>query len=605
MTIPIPSPHPGSREPVREHPPSHDPSAAEEAIARQAAAWLQMFSRALKTWRLYDENNPMVLQFRAQLHAALWELLEAHGALTLCFTADKVSCAGIEIHHARTRDDQLSMVFFRDGIHALTFAPGMAQEELDLLLGHVVRMGVRAKDHEDDLVTLLWEAELPHLDMQYVSAEADFDLVSEDPMPGHATHSGPPMAFPRGGGGAEPETSTASQQQPPGTSVGVLAAVPLLGSTRSEDWTASDPTTPLQDELDQIEAVAEAAVRQFHAERAAEQAENRGDVMLALLEDAMRCGLDDSERALLGPNVAEILHDALASARWAHAARAVQTLRSVEDAASERARWEALARPESVITRTVVRLLDAQSQQEIGDFFELARKIGPTGLDWLITILAESQQQRVRRPLARTIAEIADGDVEQISHRLEDPRWYLVRNLILALHAIGGERIVAPLGKVLSHPDRRVRLEVLAALGSVPVEHARPLLISVIRTDDVRELSGALRMLATGPDPEVARLMLERVMSDDFAQRSPDEQRAVLSALGATGDDSTVPLLVTLLDPARRPNAACEEMLPGVARCLARLGSPTAIAALRSAMGSRWQATREAASLVLAATRAR
>lgn len=605
MATPSPSgtPRPGAS--ARTTTPEREHSAGELALARQATAWLQLFARTLKTWRLYDEHNPMVTQFREQLHRALTELLEAHGALTLCFTAETVSCGAIEIHRSQSRDDQLSMVFFRDGIHALTFAPGMAREELDVLLAHVVRMSIRAHEHEDDLVTVLWEAELPHLDMQYVSAEADFDLGSEGASAATAGRHGPPLAWPQGDSTADAPADSTPAQPALGGGPGVVALPVSSGPTRSEDWTTSDPSGPLIEELEAIEASAPLAVRRFQEERSREQAESRSTGMLSLLHDALRCGLAPAEQDLLRPTVVEIVQDALGAGRWDEAARALPVLRACHAGTDELELWAGLARADSLLTRTVIRMIDSQNQQEVARFFELARMAGPPALDWLILILAESQQQRVRRPLARTIAEVASGHVGRITHWLGDKRWYLVRNLVMSLHAIGGESIVAPLASVIAHSDRRVRLEVLGALGSVPLPLARPLLLRAMHTDDVRELSSALRLLAVGPDPEVARLLLDRVLAEDFVDRTPDEQRAVLSALGATGDDDMIPLLESLLDPAKRPGPAHEQLLPGIARCLARRGSTAAVAALQSAMGSRWQSTREAASLALAAARPR
>lgn len=592
-----PNHSPGSTPPEPEHTP------AEDAIIRPAAAWLQLFSRTLKTWRLYDEHNPTVEQFRAQLAAALSELLEAHGPLTLRFTADTVTCAGTVVYQSRSRDDQLSLVFFRDGIHALTFAPGMDRDELDVILTSVVRMSSVGRDPEQDLVMLLWDAELTHLDMQYVSAEADIELEPEGRESSGPARSGPPLAWPQGAdvttATATITASTSESARAPGTVA--TAAEP----SRSEDWTASDPTGPLHDELAQIEAGAAAAVRRFQDTRATEQRANRGAAMLSLLDDAIRCGLDAQERAALGPTASEIVDDALSGGDWVGARQALPVLRACHAGADEHERWAALAQPESVVTRTVIRTLDAQNQQDVALFIELAHAIGPSGLDWFILIMAESHQQRVRRPLARAVAEVAGGEVDRIAAWLGDPRWFVVRNLVTALHAIGGEKIVAPLAGVIQHPDRRVRLEVIGALSTVPAALARPVLLQAIKSDDVRELSGALRLLAVGQDAELSTSLVERLMADDFPQRPLEEQRAVLSALAVTGDDAIVPLLESRLDPAKRPPPEAEHMLIGVARCLARLGSPAAVTVLTSAMGSRWNQTREAASLALAASKSR
>ena len=132
-------------------------------------------------------------------------------------------------------------------------------------------------------------------------------------------------------------------------------------------------------------------------------------------------------------------------------------------------------------------------------------------------------------------------------------------------------------------------------------EAARPLLLQLLDTDDARVFCGALHRLSASRDPEVALRVLEHVRAPGFAERAADEQRALLSALGATGDDTLLPALAELLDPAKKPSPAHAGILHGLALCAARIATPAATELLQRAQRSRWQATREAATLALAA----
>ena len=82
-----------------------------EPAVKAAAMWLHMFSRTLKTCRLYDAGNPTVQRFRDELVRALDETLAAFGAITFRFTADEVTCDGQPVYTARTRDDNLAFAF--------------------------------------------------------------------------------------------------------------------------------------------------------------------------------------------------------------------------------------------------------------------------------------------------------------------------------------------------------------------------------------------------------------------------------------------------------------------------------------------------------------
>src|SRR5262249_42581804 len=111
--------HAGSTVARAEAPPraGADPAdAAAEATIKATMAWVNQLGRTLKTCRLYDANNPTVVRFREELAVALGRLLDLHGALTLRFTSDDVLLDEASLYPARSRDDNLALPFYRDGI---------------------------------------------------------------------------------------------------------------------------------------------------------------------------------------------------------------------------------------------------------------------------------------------------------------------------------------------------------------------------------------------------------------------------------------------------------------------------------------------------------
>src|SRR5262245_10739938 len=144
-----------------------------DAAVKAVYAWVNQLGRTLKTCRLYDSNNPTVVRFRDELGVALTRLLEQHGTVTLHFTAEDVTCNEVSLYPARSRDDNLALPFYRDGIRSMTLTPGLAPRELDALLEGVLQVTGQNLG-QDDLVTLLWEAQLRNIEIDYVPAEGDF-----------------------------------------------------------------------------------------------------------------------------------------------------------------------------------------------------------------------------------------------------------------------------------------------------------------------------------------------------------------------------------------------------------------------------------------------
>jgi hypothetical protein len=143
-----------------------------QATVKAVAAWVNHLGRTLKTCRLYDANNPTVIRFREELGTALARLLDEHGAITIEFTDEDLLFEEQSLYPARSRDDNLGLAFHRDGIRSLTLSPGIGQDEVEKLLDAILQVSGQ-NIGQDDLVTLLWEAHMPHLDLDYVPSDGD------------------------------------------------------------------------------------------------------------------------------------------------------------------------------------------------------------------------------------------------------------------------------------------------------------------------------------------------------------------------------------------------------------------------------------------------
>jgi len=198
----------------------------EEAAVKAAGAWINQFSRTLKTCRLYDGNNPTVIRFRDDLAHALSRALDEHGPITYRFHSDDVFFEDVSLYPARSRDDNLALAFYRDGVHSLTLTPGIQPREVEALLDSLIQVsGQNAA--EDDLVTLLWEAQLDHITVDYVPAEGDMGGAD-------TADAGTPVPWPMG-----PEDGVGTpEDEAPGPSHGEVE--------RSDDWMTGDLTVEVE-----------------------------------------------------------------------------------------------------------------------------------------------------------------------------------------------------------------------------------------------------------------------------------------------------------------------------------------------------------------------
>jgi HEAT repeat protein len=562
---------------------SRERTPKEDAAIKAVSAWVNQFARTLKTCRLYDSNNPTVVRFREDLASSLQRLLDEHGTVILKFTSDDVLFDETSLYPARSRDDNLALPFYHDGIHALTLTQGIESPEVEALLDAVLQVTGQNLG-QDDLVTLLWEAHLDHVDVDYVPSEGDVGSSAPEGAP----ESAPPVPWPTG---FDDEAAVEAGE----------ADVDGAAEGRSDDWSTGALTVEIEAEMCELESIAPTEMLRFLDEYQSE----RGSSTLAGLLAVVRAGLeaeatraDADEFARFLPKV---LRQTITVGAWKSARDSVALL-----ARCQSREWSAegfvqeLLQPISIAS--AVEKLDQQDPAQLAEFVALARELGDPALDWLNLVLGESQQRRTRRLLAETIAELCRESPERLAPWLSDPRWYVVRNVVHILGWIGGNSVVGLLQAAANHPEPRVRQEVVAALGQVDAAVARPVLLRMLDGADTRMFCSVLHQLAVAKDVTVSRRLVTCLLDPGFDQRSVEEKRAIYSALSAVGGDEILPELQAELHKGGWFQRTQDQHRAAVARCIARIGTPAARAVLEDGAKSRRGPLRKACEDALGGT---
>jgi len=548
----------------------------QEAEARAVGVWVHQFARTLKTCRLYDGNNPTVIRFRAELGQALGRLLVEQGAMRLRFTSEDVLYDGVSLYPARSRDDNLALPFYRDGIRGLTLHPGAEVGEIEVLLDAVLEVTGQSEG-ENDLVTMLWEAHLEKIDVDYVPADSDHGADG-------AEGTGELMPWPT----RTPETGD------PGPAAS--ATVESVGTTaredRSDDWTAGDLTVEIEAGFEELEALAPSESQRFQKEFAAEHEVPILTSCIAIAQAYLASGATPTDRQELATFLPRLLRQAVSQGSWleARATLAMFAECPASDWSAERFAQE-LLQPISVTQ--IVERVDA-NEASLPELVAFVRDLGEPAVDLLNLVLAESQSRKNRRMLAEAIAWVCHENPERLAPWIADPRWYVVRNVVHILGWIGGPSIVGMLQSAARHPDPRVKQEVVAALGQVDARLARPLLIRLLDGADTRLLLAVLHQLSGSRDLGIARLLLQMLQAESFEERPTEEKRAIYSALAATAEDAVLGDLDFELHKGNWFSKNVEAHRHAIARCIARIGSPAARAVLERGLTSRRPPVRKA-----------
>lgn len=180
---------------------------------------------------------------------------------------------------------------------------------------------------------------------------------------------------------------------------------------------------------------------------------------------------------------------------------------------------------------------------------ELLQRLAPHVTDHLIEFLGSEEDQGRRRALIEMVVEASRQNPAHVVALLEDPRWYLIRNLALILGRSQHPEVVEHLIPLTTHLDDRVRREALRAIYALtrdadimpfidgladPHESVRKVAATILRTCRGAELAPALGALLSGPAGTTVKLdvitLLGTLGTDDA--RAVLEQQAQVRAGG-------------------------------------------------------------------------
>jgi HEAT repeat protein len=504
--------------------------------------------------------------------------------VTYRFTAEDVTCEGQSLYSARSRDDNLAFAFYRDGVRGLTLQPGADERECNALVDAVLSVTGQNLDG-DDLVTLLWEANLRHADVDYIPAEGETGGEGTTAEDGAAL-----LPWPTAGEGAP-----AGSDAPDGTRA---ASDVSPGPERSEDWALGELTEEVEATFAELDFMSGQEVKRFTAEYLAERRVPQSTAAVAIANACLQSELTDDDRRELARFLPRALRTAMAGGAWADAREALRLVRESSTGEwSDETFTQELLQPVS-ITRTVEKL-DSQGPAAVAEFLALAHELGDASLDWLTLTLSESQARMTRQLVAEAITVQAQRNPTRLAPWLNDPRWYVVRNVVHILGWVGGASIVPLLASAVRYPDPRVTAEVVTALQGIELRLARPVLIRALEGADTKLFCLILHQLSAARDPAVARYVTAFLAQERFLQRPAEERRAVYAAVASTGGDEVVQELEEAMNGGNWFDREQEVHRHAVARCLARIGTPRALAALEAGAQSRRAPVRQACTAAL------
>ncbi len=340
----------------------------------------------------------------------------------------------------------------------------------------------------------------------------------------------------------------------------ILAGLEQIGSPTVGSEAGSSVADRLAEHLLASEPADTLALRELST-----ASERQGSALgLATLQDYLELESEPIQFELVGEVWAQTTREALLQRDHLRVLELVSTVEASRHPGDRRSFLDIYA-PLALDRQVVAEIVDRDTPDDGPTPFLLFSPFGETAVDVLFAELAEEPERGRRATLLGVLRQLAPGRSEPVVRRLDDSRWYVVRNAVNVLRysrhprsldlmaeaakhaaeavrreavfglAAGGTAAVPYLGALAAGPDASVRILSIEALrGLAAPESATALVVVVSRRGDVRTRRSALDALAEHPSPEASSALAAFAQRGQARPRLPRSLRRRARALVRT-----------------------------------------------------------------------
>lgn len=542
---------------------------------------LTLLDKTFRTVRIYGANNPVARKFVQQFYQELSAQLAVQPSIAFLVQRFELYYHDELVYQNTSPTENLAFKLYADGIRELSFNQGLTQEDLAYFL-ETLQGESEADDAEEDIVTRLWDKNLPTISL--VTAE---EIVKS----GQSVE----VLTPQDAG---------TLDRPPGKLKDVRAKE--SAKQAQEAGGKGKGKSHFQSGLPGYE-VSQAELDQLAQDMEQETSiDNIGYVMNVLVAILTSEKSEDIVGKLL-EMFDEILTALLGQGDWRQLNTTLKVLRGVAERPdlpeSLRGKlmdlFSGMGNPEQI--KAVENVLNASAQHPTEGLMAFFLQLKTSAVPSLCALLSNLEHREHRSVVCEALVETAKDVTEPLLKGLSDARWYYVRNLVYVLGRLGDPRAADHITPLAKHKDSQVRKEAVRAVGVLrPTGDGRPLL-TFLNDPEGSIRMYALKLLTSGHYTLPFAQWAPIVGQKEFMDRSISEKRATFLAISQTAGDQAVQYWKQLVTQWLWTNKGKrQEMAALAAEALGRSGTPEAIVALKSGEKRRNKVVRNACVVALA-----
>jgi hypothetical protein len=539
---------------------------------------MRLLVKAIRAQQLYASNNPMHRQALEALRAGFSNVWAEESELVLAVGETEIQWSGASVLADPVKSgDSLAWLLYKDGIRELRLSKGVEESEMVRLLD-ILGRARRATIDDDDLVTMLWEADFTFIGYSYRDAQADqVDTGAISKV------QGPP-------GDLSPEEVQLSVEQ-------TATHGRKSGVVNMADF---DQTLYFLDERE-TDYLKKEIAREYEQDL-------RTNIVAALL-DIFEQQDSDAIREECLDYVETMLAFLLASGNFRGVAFLLAETRTAAARAGElsttiRARIDGLpdrmSSPEAV--GQLLQALDDAAQLPPRDELQLLfNQLRPAALGPIFGWLSKVRDDHLRILVTDVAERLAATNTGELVKLIDSPDADVSNEAIRRAGALQAQAAVGPLTRVLANPDMKRRFSATQALTNIGSAGALQGLEKALSDADREIRITAMRALALHNHRPAAARFQAIIRSKEIRDADITEKTAAFEGFGVLSGDAGVGELDSILNAkagflGRRDDASVRA---AAAMGLGRIATARAREALDRAAGDKDPVVRHAVSKAL------
>ena len=536
--------------------------------------------KTIKATKLYLPNNPIYQRFRDELREKFEKYFQDEELLSFMVQRFELSFLDQQVYQNPDKEDNIALMFFKDGIREFCFHRGISPEEIDNFID-ILKFDVKERELDDDLVTLLWEKDFKSVTYTVTDEATEEEALEEESL---LSFEEEPEALRQLDElrmrAADDARSAAGLAEPGDSAQGTLALEHenlQAADSAEDDYLAMRGSYKPPDDVTLLNNLTDI----FYEILITEKSQENFDMLVESLSKAMEIFVSRGDLALatiLVMKVQELSGSGEIPGEWVPKLDLV-----VNKAASEK------------LIDKVGEFIEQGGQEALEAAGSYLSQLDSRAVPSTVKLLESIDNRRSRKAICDIINAQCGGNGKLLVPFLTGKPWYVLRNVLTVLGKVADPETAPAVGATLKHDEPRVRREAISTLLAIKGEKAEGFVSQGLTDEDRSIRSLSARVLAElSPDKAYGQLMALAEKAK-FKEREFDEKKETYEIIGRTGKEKAFPFFVQQFNQKGFLGMKRFEKLRALAAYgLAACGTEGAYQALQSEIDSKSKLVRTA-----------